>query len=121
MLKDVPANGEYRPVIDLQNIRPGRQGLSLWVWNIRSAYHAQWLYGVVRHPSDALVEDQRVGKDGTRHAARLWNVYHSEQACGLYRDPWVSIVQFVQYGRDPIDASLERIGGGIHCLLGHRH
>ena len=77
--QDVPGDGEDGPVVDLQDVVPGGQRLSLGVVDAVAADHGQGLDLRVQ-PGDALVEDEGVGDDGAGHAAGLRHVAHAQQA-----------------------------------------
>ena len=67
------------------------------------------------------MEDEGVCDNGARHAARLWNVHHPEQARYLHRYAGLGPVQFIQDGGNALDTSFESVRGVVDGLLRHRH
>ncbi len=120
LLQDVLGNGEDGPVVDLQDVVPGRQHLALGVGRAVAAHRRQGL-DLLMHPGDVLVEDQGVGDDGAGHPPRLRHVDHSQNAGYRRSDAWPQLLHFVQELRGPFDTLLQRGGGLVYGALRDGH
>ena len=118
--QDVLGNGEDGPVVDLQDVVPGRQHLALGVGCAVAAHRCQGL-DLLMHPGDVLVEDQGVGDDGAGHAPGLGHVDHSQAAGYFPSGAWPQLLHFVQELCGPLDALLQRGGGLVYRPLRHGH
>ena len=78
LFEDVLGNGEDWPVVDLQDVGPGRKRIALRIGHFGAGHQAQGFHPLVQ-PGDALVEHHGVGDDRAGHAAGLGHVAHSQQ------------------------------------------
>ena len=120
LLQDVPGDGEYGPVVDAQDVRPGCQGFRLRVGDAGAADQSQ-VFHLRVHSGDALVKDQGVGDDGAGHAPGLRHVGHPQQPGNGRGDVGTQRDHFVEDHRRPLDALLQGGRGGVHRLLRHGH
>ena len=116
LLQYVLGYGKDGPVVDLQDIFPGRQYLTLGVCNIGAAHQPQRVHLLV-HPCDALVEDHGVSDDGAGHAAGLGNVAHSQQPSDDRSDIGAELGHVLQQVGGLPNALLEGIGRLFHGFL----
>ena len=116
LLQDVFGDSKDRPVVDLQNIFPGCQRLTLGICYVGAAYQMQGFHLLV-HPRDALVEDHGVGDDGAGHAAGLGNIAHSQQPGNDRGNVRAQLGHLIQLVGSLTDALLKRVSRLLHCLL----
>ena len=120
MIENVPPNGKYRPVIDLEDFRPRRPRFGLGICDIGAAHLLQRFDAFV-HTGDALVKDEGVGEDGASHPAGLGDVDHSEQLGYVHHDVGPVSVHFVQDGGNALYPPFQGVSGIFDGLLRHGH
>ena len=113
--QEIPRDGEDRPVVDRENLVPGRANGPVRVDD--GVAHFAGGPNPGQDSGQSVVEDDGIRQDGPCHAPRLRGIVESQARGDLIGKERTQDAEFVQPPGHLLDPLLHRRGGGPHRFL----